>query len=794
MSQIRLAGLIALLLPAAAFANPEYEVRITGQVTAGEDAVPYEGARIDALEDGILLRGTAWTDEAGRYELLVPRGIYDLRAVPATSARISSFARDIDLQARAPHAEDFWLPSLEDVLRDSGIELEDLADRDYDAVPDSLEGSASLDWELSDSDEDGVFDGLAGWVGADPLRGRIKTEAIPELLWPVPGEEMEVEHPLVRSGVTPPMGMLFRAVPGATGYRLRVHSKTGRTEWTWDHHFTDGELLLGEGVSLRWVPPSGWEAGGYEMELQGFYYAPDRPVGGVATIALRLFEVDELDPLEIAEGEEIEFFGLHLASTVRVREGAKVIVPEGETLQFVATGTIIIERGARIVGAAGASVVISTARDLLAQGPISAGDGAPGAEAKVGPGAEKEASVATAESGASGGDVLLVALGTIFAGSEARISSGTGGAGGGAEAKAAVGGDALAVGGNGGRGGRLLLHASALQVADRRGHLHCGAGGAGGDALAQGGDGAKDIQSGLSSALPGVGGDSGDIWISNWNLRRDGFVALYDESFPAGGGNAGAPGQAFPSYGSEGEFDGVRSRRGRPHEMISELSGGSGWYRAGDGQVAIARGGEGLGNGEGGLATARGGRGGYVRRIGLSGEALALVFGFLPSGGNGGAADATGGFAGKPTGGSPGDGGSAVAEGGAGGVGLLMPLSIFSAGGNGGDALARGMPGMQGPNRCPGLGRAGSAGGSAEATGGAGGFANYLGGAGGDATGDTRDGGNGGMGHGGGQGGRGGRSQPRGGERGGAWLYRGQGGESGGTKGKRGKRGPSCPN
>ena len=790
---------VTLSAGVAAFTSIDDEVQITGVVTVGENSEPHRGARVDALEEGVFLRGSTFTDELGRYELVVPTGFYDLRVLPGESRYIASFARELDLNTRAPHHEDFRLAELELALRESGIELEELPDRDYDAVPDELEEPARLDWEKSDTSEDGVYDGLAGWVGADPLLGPPRTEATPLMIWP-PSDE-KLAFPVVVKGATPPLELCFQAVPGATGYRVRVHSASGRTERTWDLDFADGELLIGEAVAVRWVPPGGWGPGEYVVETQGWYEAPDRLVGGVARATLRLFEEKEPTPIEIRE--EVTLSGVHLGSTIELCEGARVIVPAGETLYLVATENVTIDRLASIVGESGepdepgekktpgASVVILTAGDLLAMGPITAGAGAKGEDVGV-EGAKPQ--VAKATSGLAGGDVVIAALGTVAIGREAQISSGAGGDGGEARAQAPEGKDALAEGGHGGRGGRLLVHASILQVADRPGIVHCGAGGNGGDAHARGGDGALDLQAGLSTVLPGVGGDSGDIWISNWNLRRDGYVALGDESFPVRGGEAGAAGEARPTYGSAGQADGGRSREGRNHEIECTLAGGRGWFRGGDGQSTITRGGEGLGTGDGGKATARAAPGGDVSRLGISAGAFQLIFGCLPVGGKGGSAEATGGSGGPGGTMGPGDGGAATARAGAGGFGLSMPISIFSTGGAGGDATAIAMTGRSGASRCPGRGQDGSDGGEAEATGGAGGFANYRGGAGGAARAEGGDGGSGGMGHGGGRGGAGGHFTARGGEQGGSYLHLGLKGSGTGGPGERGERGPLCPN
>jgi len=795
---LALVPLIAALTPSPAPPDDDEElVRITGVVTAGEDPEPLEGARVDALEEGVFLRGSATTDEQGRYALEVPTGFYDLRVLPARPGFIASFARELDLRTRTPRVQDLRLRELELAVRDCGFELEELLDTDRDAIPDLLEGPAHLDPKKGDTSEDGVHDGLAAWVGADPLLGPARVEVSPRLLWPP--ESGALPLPLVRSGATPPLELLFTTVPGATGYHLRVFSTSRREERAWDLDFLDGELLIGEAAAVRWVPPGGWEPGEYAVELQAWYEAPDRTVGELSRAKLLLYEVEEPEPIEIAE--EVRLSGVHVGTTIDLREGAKVIVPAGETLYLLSTGDVTIDRLAVLVGESGepteqrkkrlqgGSVMIFTAGDLLAMGPVVAGDGARGVDVGV-EGAQPQ--VAKATSGLPGGDVMIAALGTVTVGREAYVASGRGGAGGEAHAAGEPGKDALAEGGHGGRGGRLLVHASVLQVADRPGILDCGSGGNGGAALARGGAGASDLQAGLSTALPGVGGDSGDVWLSDWDLRRDGFVALADESFPVRGGCAGAVGEARPTYGSPGTFDGSRSHEGRDHGVTGTLSGGRGWMRGGDGQPAVARGGEGLGTGRGGLAVAHAGPGGEVSRLGISAGAFRLTFGYLPTGGTGGEASAEGGAGGEGALLGPGDGGSAVATAGEGGLGLVRPLWIFSSGGPGGDARAIAASGNPGQVGCPRRGQDGSDGGEAEATGGAGGFADYRGGDGGDALAAGGNGGDGGTGHAGGRGGGGGSHVAHGGDAGGSYVHLGEEGAPSGGPGQRGQRGKLC--
>ena len=113
------------------------------------------GVRVDVLEDGVFLTSSATTDELGRYALDVPPGRYDLRA-RYSGRYVSAFARDVDLDGKEPHTQDFELLEVETALRTIGIELAHREDTDRDAVPDVLERATRLDEKQRDSSEDGV--------------------------------------------------------------------------------------------------------------------------------------------------------------------------------------------------------------------------------------------------------------------------------------------------------------------------------------------------------------------------------------------------------------------------------------------------------------------------------------------------------------------------------------------------------------------------------------------------------------------------------------------------------------
>ena len=118
------------------------------------------------------------------------------------------------------------------------------------------------------------------------------------------------------------------------------------------------------------------------------------------------------------------------------------------------------------------------------------------------------------------------------------------------------GGNAHAVGGDGGRGGSLLVLArQQLNVAHRQGALFLGNGGTGGAATSKSGSGGLDGVAGLSDARQGMGGSSGNLWISHIALHDDRLASFGASESILQGGAAGKNGTLTQDYGvTEGAF------------------------------------------------------------------------------------------------------------------------------------------------------------------------------------------------------------------------------------------------
>ena len=704
--------------------------QLVGQVLEQERKQLLPGVEVVALFEGVTLAGSAVTGEDGRFSIEVPAGEYDLRVVSPDLPLQAGIARDIRVDPGGAPSTNFELRTIELGLRDLGIDPEWLADVDADGVPDRAERATASNHESADTNEDGVADGLGAWVGAHPKLGPPHSYATPYVIWPAPAEVL----PLLDAV---PHELLFHPVPGATGYRLRVESVDEELADETDHDLVAGELLLGEECALRWSPPEEFIPGDYKLIVRGYYGAPGEWVGKEAERTFGLVGVGDLEP--VVFDDELELSGFVLATSVHITKDARLSVPPGEWLRILATEELFMEEEALLVGAPGegddaaADIHISCGGDVRVFGAILTGAGAPGQDVHVPPSGSGSPSTAIATPGRAAGDLVLSIRGKLTVGREALLATGPGGRGGNARAEADSTYDALAVAGQGGRGGGLVVHAGELVVAERGGRLFPGPGGVGGDAEARGGDGGFGERAGLSSALPGVGGDAGDLWISHLDLRGDGFVALYDPRFPVAGGFAGDVGAANSIQPEPGQAKGQVSLAGRIHEVHCAEAGGGGWRFGGPGQTAVAQGGAGFNSGAGGPADAASGPGGPVRRIGISYPTSRLVFGFLPTGGSGGLARAIGGAPGYGTTTAHGAGGSARAFAGAGGAGLGWPSTLLSRGGEGGLAEAFGAEGLEGADRCPKTGQDGSDGGAATSIGGAGGMANGLGGNGGAA-------------------------------------------------------------
>ncbi len=780
--------LSTLLCSFGATERPGY---LVGRVLTEESSQVLPGVQVVALNEAVFAVASTWTDEDGRFELEVTHGEYDLRAVANDLPLQAGFHRDLRVTQGKTLSVEFKLRSLEAGLREAGIDPEWLIDGDGDGLPDLAERETNSDYRIEDTDGDGMTDGFATWVGANAKLGPSRSELSPGLIWPKP----ESEFPLL-SGV--PLELLFDPVPGATGYQLRVFGKDEQHSYEKDHDLDADGLLLGEACALRWSPPSRWDPGIYQVRLRGYFGTSPNWIGGESGTSIKLFSIEELEPLTLSG--EGELSGMLVASTIHIAHDAQLSVAAGEWLHLVATDGILVEEEGQLVGAEGekekppADIFISSGGAVRIFGTIASGDGAAGENAQTLPSGWDQHSSAQAGAGGKAGDLAISVSGAITVGRFASLTSGAGGRGGEAKAEADPTHDAIAFGGRGGTGGRLLLHGDALIVADRPELIVSGAGNRGGDAHARGGDGETGVQAGLSTALPGAGGDAGDLWLSSFDLRQDGFITLAHPDSPISGGVAGDVGGSNQVRPAAGKAKRQISLRGRSHEVIANEVGGAGWSRGGAGQPAVALGGEGFNAGAGGFAHASSGPGGRVRRLGMSYSDAGLIFAFIPEAGSGGVASATGGEPGRGIGTPHGAGGSARALGGEGGSGHPFPAALLSRGGEGGSASAKGIAGRMGKSGCPTRGQDGSDGGGATSISGAGGFANGLGGNSGSATAHGASGGGGGMGNPGGRGGKGSEGRASLGPVGHGFILDGMEGGLDRVSGKLGSRGPRCPN
>jgi len=734
-SRLVLCALLSVI-PAARPAPPPAEGKVRGSVWQRETNAPLAGARVVALAEGVFPVAEAVTDAEGRFELALAEGTYDVRAT--AHGHVAGILRDASVAPAAPVEKEFELVPFAQAIVERGFEAGSFDDGDGDFVPDRVERTAGLDPELADSDEDGIGDGVAQWLGVvaeRPDRGGSPQVLSPNILVPLPCSS-SIPFPIV-----------LGAVPGATTYRLEVTPRlTNEVLGERTYEFENDDFVVGEGVALRWTPPAGLEGGSYRLHARAYVTGRAEPIGYLAVVGFQL-EERELEPLELAEDVELE--GLVAAREIRVLSGVTVRVPAGGFLRLAATGGITVEHGARVVGGPGASLELAAGADVVIRGSVAAGTGADAAE----------------DTGLAGGQLLVAAGGAVVVARDGRLASGGGGAGAFAE-----GGRNAPRAGDGGPGGNLVVLAEQLFVADRPGRIDAGEGGPGG-----------------SGECPGAGGASGDAWLSDWNVRADGLVDLDDPSFPVCGGRAGEPGAARVPASAASELD---------HAPPPGRRGGRGWLEAGPGSPALARAGAGSGHGRGGHAAAAGGHGGDVARMGLGQRAFNLLFAFRSRGGAGGSSDAESGPGGPGDGtGTPGPGGDAQAAGGYGGRALGIAVALPSVGGAGGDAVARGADGQPGADHCqpkPFTGGSGGSAGSAQAVGGKGGDSVWYGGAGGSARATGGRGGEGGDGSPPGNGGRGGRASVRAAAGGFGGLQPGAGGEGVETHGERGPDGGSC--
>ncbi len=348
---------------------------------------------------------------------------------------------------------------------------------------------------------------------------------------------------------------------------------------------------------------------------------------------------------------------------------------EGATLlaQVGASGTEGTTLGGP--GRNGQNVTVSCRGNLEMSGSsISSGSGGGGGSAL----AEGPAPVAVGGDGGTGGRIVVLSTGDIAFGSGVRFSTGPGGSGGPATARATIaGGPATATGGRGGvgspaGGSPIAIKAGGSISSSGSVAFNLAYGGHGGNATAVARSGANAAggqpaqAGGVATATGGAGGSVAGAMILTAGRGFTGFTYAFG-SPPAQGGDGG---YADASSGAGGSGDVLRPTGG---------AGGN----------AVATGGVG-GNGTitDWLAQPRGAGG-------TGGNA------FVSNGGGGrGFADCESGGAVR-SGGSGGVGGSATGRGGAGGTGVLLAgapgRTTFETFGNGGAGGSGVGPGAGGP-------------------------------------------------------------------------------------------------
>lgn len=716
---------------------------------------------VDCLEGGVVSRAVARSNAEGEFAFEVEGGVYDVRASAPTDGYISTVLSDVDVESGRIVQVELELTTRESGLLERGFEPESFLDEDRDFVPDAFERAWRLDPELADTDEDGVLDGVGVWLAVGTRSAGARSAGV-RSTGARPGGP--IVSPLGRLPVRPgvPLPIVTDAIAGATRYVVEVLPRSGPgvlARQVFD--FDSGEVVVGEGVALRWTPPAGMLADRYRLAIHGLGPGCEEALRDPLMVELETC-VPAAEALVVEEHTELS--GSVHASSVRIRKGATLRVPEGKLLYLTSGSDIVVERGAAIEGAGGASLYLAAGASIDVRGAITAGAGTAGAPVR---GSTPDA--LAVGRGGDGGDLMLVANGAVRIFASGRTRSGAGGPGGAPENPAGLAGD-------GGAGGRFVLLAPRVAVADRPARIQVGSGGRGAD-----------------GPLPGIGGASGDVWLADWDLRADRFIPLGADTFPVTGGRAGEAG-VFADGGGAGTAAGTRT--GLDDAPTTGRKGNKGWLVAGAGQAARAIGGTGSDGGRGGDGSARGGEGGDVARLGLGRGAFELLFAFAPTAGAGGDARAEGGDASSGTSaGSVGRGGVAAAFGGAGGRGLRLPVAIPSIGGAGGKAIAGGGRGATGVHRCEARGSkggSGSSGGDATAEGGDGGEALWYGGSGGPAQAFGGSGGRGGNGGSPGAGGSGGSGTAHGGRGASGELRRGGPGRAEHDRGARGARGEVC--
>jgi len=527
---------------------------IRGQVIHLDGRTPIPGATVLALREGTFVAGSSTANRNGRFVIrnLSP-GIYDVHA--GAVGFVSDTQVDISVERRAVRVE-ISLSTPGDLVRAQNLPASILTDADADGIPDRVEGLLGSDPRASDSNTDGVPDPVESLVGLSPMHGPLHDASLqPVVTNPAPRASLPIP-PL--GTPRPAMPVVFNPVPGATRYEFTLSSLAGQTVFSTTADFMRGELQLGNGgIGVLELPPH-IPSGSYNLQVRGFH--GETPLGRPSELVPLTFV--ETMPVAFAPSTDVEYSDSTsiLATSVTIPRGVTIKVKEG-TLRIWSLSTLTIEgniagNDAVNTDHVGASIELSAPREVVVRGTVFAGKGAAG-RAATGVGQANQDVMVRAGAGGAGGNLTVAApAGPIHITSTGRMAAGPGGDGGSASAPAADGlvtpqdpfGDgasATAEAGDGGRGGTLRVFTKGrLMVAARSGIVGSGNGGQGGDAAANGGNGAEPWGiGGLATAIPGIGGDSGDLSLPtiDLDLLPDRVISPRDMALLTGG-SGGAPG------------------------------------------------------------------------------------------------------------------------------------------------------------------------------------------------------------------------------------------------------------
>ena len=396
-----IAGVLVVASPALQETDADRGV-LRGVVWQADGNRRLAGATVEILEGGALPVARALTDEKGAYELRVAEGRYDARFLFPGRELVAETRRGLEIDSSRELVQDVDLQSFDAALQVRGLSSELFEDEDGDLLPDHVELAAGTRPRESDSDDDGVEDASALWLGV-PLRSQA-LGVIDDLKTPVEGL-------VLPAGLNVPVPVVFNGIPGATGYAIEVWNANDADERTEEtRRFEDGSLVIGEGVALAWTPPAGLGEGDYELGLRALGRPQDHDSAEAATQSFSIEEMDELERIEWQEDTEVS--GRVYAESLRVRSGVTVRIPAEKSLELFVERNVVIEADAALFGSDGSSVRIACGGDVVVHGELAAGDG--------------KVATASSRDGGHGGDLEIATNGRLLVSWSGRVASGAG--------------------------------------------------------------------------------------------------------------------------------------------------------------------------------------------------------------------------------------------------------------------------------------------------------------------------------------------------------------------------------